>query len=225
MLRVHYKQLKKWILHPVLMGLVAVMTIACKPESSTVSSSPASPVLTDEVSLSKSSTPKPVPQDQAIYRSDRFGFQFSYSLKDFVVNDAAATPASKDDSPLAAIDIWTQEHSQAIRSGTYEKGTEYPANVRVTVSSNPQRLPLQKWVQQNNQFAVTREFKDATVAGQKAIAFQSSGLYENEHFAFSSPNGSNIITVTFSKINYGDHDAIYQKAFKQVVNSFTFIDG
>ena len=64
-----------------------------------------------------------------------------------------------------------------------------------------------------------------TVAGQRAIAFQSSGLYENEHVVFASPDGSQIVTVTFSKINYGDRDAIYQKAFEQVRNSFTFVEG
>ncbi|MBF2004015.1 MAG: hypothetical protein IGS49_00680 [Chlorogloeopsis fritschii C42_A2020_084] len=224
MMVVNYRQLKKLVLHSVALGLVVAGAIACQPESPIVSSSPASAASNREVSQSKPSTPKPVPQNKAIYKSDRFGFQFSYPSNIFVVDDKTKIPSSNN-APLAAIQIWTQEHAKKIGSGAYEGGTEYPANVSVTVANNPQKLPLQKWVKQSNQFGVTRAFKDTKIAGQNAIAFQSSGLYENEHVVFTSPNGSNIIVITFGKTGYGNNDAIYQKAFDQVVNSFTFLRG
>lgn len=211
----HYKPLPKWILHAVLLSSVTVVAIGCQPQSPIVNSSP-----TNSVEVS---TPKPVSQSQAIYRSDRFNFQFSYSAKDFVV-DTPSIPANEQNSTLANIEIWTQEDGQAIRSGKYEGGTEYPPNVRVTVFGNPQNLPLGKWVQQKNNFAAPGEFKNATIAGQNAIAFQSEGLYANKHIAFNSPDDSQIIVVTFSDVNNVGNDSIYQRAFQDVVNSFTFVN-
>jgi len=216
-MQVNNKQIKQWILQPILMSLVVVGTIACQ---STVSSSSTS--AKQVVSLDKS-TPKPVPQDQAIYRSDRFRFRFSYSLKDFVIDNKISTPRNNVDSPLAAIDIWTKQHAQKIRTGAYEGGTEYPANVQVAVYNNPRKFSLQKWVKQSNQFSATRDFKSAKIAGQTGVKFQSSGLYENENVAFISPKDSRIIVVSLSKTGYGNNDAIYRRAYQQVVNSFAFL--
>lgn len=192
--------------------MIVTTTIACQSQSLPKVTSSENPIPAANL----------VSQKQAIYRSDRYGFQFSYSPKDFVVDEKTNKPSSKDNL-LATIDIWTHQHAKKIRSGAYEGGTEYPANVSVRVSRNPQKLPLQKWIQQSNQFGITRTFKNTKIAGQNAIAFQSSGLYENENIVFSSPKNSNIIVITFAKTNYGNNDAIYKKAFEQVVNSFAFV--
>ncbi|WP_414571669.1 hypothetical protein [Nostoc sp. CCY 9925] len=219
MMKVNYNQFKKWILHPMIMGLLAVGTIVYKTETSFSLTNPA--IAAEVVSLEKS-TPKPARKEQAIYRSDRFGFQFSYSLRDFAINNKIASPYNNPNSRLAAIDIWTHKHAQKIRAGEYAGGTEYPANVRVSVYRNYSKLPLQKWVQQDNDFSATREFKTAKIAGQRGLKFKSSGLYENEHLAFISPKGPRIIVITISKTGYGNNDAIYERAYQQVVNSFTF---
>lgn len=206
-----------------LIGLMAMTAIACQLEPPIETSPPSVP--TAEATPSASPTASPTANSSqanpGTYRSDRFGFQFSYPTEEFAIIEPP-TPANNEDSPLETIDIWTQEHAQKIKAGAYEGGTEYPPNVQVTVASNPQKLSLQAWVQQSNQFSVTRNFKDTTVAGQNAIAFEASGLYENEHVAFNSPEGSNVVVITFSKINYGDHDATYRRAYEQVINSFTF---
>jgi hypothetical protein len=201
-----YQCLKKWVLNPVALGLIVTTTIACQSQSLPKVTSSENPIPAANL----------VSQKQAIYRSDR------YSPKDFVVDDKTNKPSSKDNL-LTTIDIWTQQHAKKIRSGAYEGGTEYLANVSVRVYRNPQKLPLQKWVQQSNQFGITRDFKNTKIAGKNAIAFQSSGLYENENIIFSSPRSSNIIVIIFAKTNYGNNDAIYKKAFDQVVNTFTFV--
>ncbi|WP_199320392.1 hypothetical protein [Leptolyngbya sp. FACHB-261] len=169
------------------------------------------------------STPEPTIQGQAEYRSPRFGFQFSYPSQDVVVDDTTDVPPNSKTSLLSAVEIWTHKHAQKIRSGAYEGGTEYPANVNITVHSNAQQLPLQSWVEQSNQFASPREFKGTTVAGQPAISFQSTGLYEDEQVVFSNLAGSNIIVIALAKTNYGDNDAIYQGAFQKIVDSFSFV--
>lgn len=211
---------KKWILHPMMMGLLAVVTIACKTE---MNFSLTNPATAEVVSLEKS-TPKPARKEHGIYKSDRFRFQFSYSLRDFVIDNKITTPNNNVNSPLAAIDIWTRKHAEKIRAGEYEGGTEYPANVRISVYNNRSKLPLQKWIQKNNEFSATREFKTAKIAGQTGLKFKSSGLYENEHVAFINPKDSRIIAITISKTGYGNNDAIYERAYQQVVNSFTLLN-
>jgi hypothetical protein len=213
-------QLKKWMLHPVLMGLVAAGTFACQ---STINSSPTTQAIAKQVTSLQKSNPKPVAQNLAIYRSDRFRFRFSYSLQDFVIDDKILTPRNNVDAPLAAIDIWTKQHAQKIRAGAYEGGTEYPANVQVAVYNNPRKLSLQKWVQQSNQFTGSRDFKPAKIARQTGIKFQSSGLYEHENVVFISPKDARIIVVSLSKTGYGNNDALYRRAYQQVVNSFAFL--
>ncbi|BAY77006.1 hypothetical protein NIES25_34640 [Nostoc linckia NIES-25] len=219
-MEVKYNELKKWILHPMMMGLLAVITIACKTEMnfSLINSATA-----EVVSLEKS-TPKPARKEHGIYRSDRFRFEFSYSQRDFAIDNKITTPNNNVNSPLAAVDIWTRKHAEKIRAGEYEGGTEYPANVRVSVYNNRSKLPLQKWIKQNNEFSAPREFKTAKIASQSGFKFKSSGLYENEHIAFINPKDSRIIVITISKTGYGNNDAIYERAYQQVVNSFTLLN-
>lgn len=214
-MQINSQQLKKWILPPVLMSLVVGVTLACQ---STVNFS-STQALAQEIY--PANTTKAVAQRPGNYRSDRFHFRFSYSPKDFVIDHKISTPRNNVDAPLAAIDIWTKQHAQKIRAGAYEGGTEYPANVQVAVYNNPRKLPLQKWVQQSNQFTGSRDFKPAKIAGRTGIKFQSSGLYENENVVFVSPKDSRIIVVSLSK-NGTNNDAIYRRAYQQVVNSFAF---
>ncbi|MBD2493602.1 hypothetical protein [Nostoc sp. FACHB-280] len=210
-MQIHNKQIQQWILSPILMSLVAVGTIACQsPVHSSVTKQAAKPVVT-------------LAQASGVYRSDRFRFRFSYSTQDFVIDSKLSTPRNNVDGSLAAIDIWTKQHAQKIRAGAYEGGTEYPANVQVAVYNNPRKFSLQNWIKQSSQFSATRDFKSAKIAGQTGVKFYSSGLYENEHVAFISPKDSRIIVVSLSKTGYGNNDAIYRRAYQQVMNSFTFL--
>ncbi|OCQ88860.1 hypothetical protein BCD64_03710 [Nostoc sp. MBR 210] len=210
-MQIHNKQIQQWILSPILMSLVAFGTIACQfPVNSSVTKQAAKPVVT-------------LAQTPGIYRSDRFRFRFSYSTKDFVIDNKISTPRNNVDVPLASVDIWTKQHAQKIRAGAYEGGTEYPANVQVAVYNNPRKFSLQQWVKQSNQFSATRDFKSAKIAGQTGVKFQSSGLYENENVAFISPKDSRIIVVSLSKTGNSNNDALYRQAYQQVVNSFTFL--
>ncbi|BBD59047.1 hypothetical protein NIES2109_18260 [Nostoc sp. HK-01] len=219
-MQVDYKQIQQLILPPILMSLIAVGTLACQ---SKISSSPSSQTIATSVVSLEKSTPKAVAQVPGIYRSDRFRFRFSYSTKDFVIDNKISTPRNNVASPLASVDIWTKQHAQKIRAGAYNGGTEYPANVQVAVYNNPRKFSLQQWVKQSNEFTGSRDFKSAKIAGQTGVKFQSSGLYENENVAFISPKDSRIIVVSLSKTGYGNNDAIYRQAYQQVVNSFTFL--
>jgi len=220
-MQVEFKHLKKQIWQPMLMSLVALGTLACQ---STISSPPTTQAIAQETLAVEQSSSKSVSQKQGAYRSDRFNFRFNYSPKDFVIDNKISTPRNNVDAPLVAVDIWTKQHAQKIRAGAYEGGTEYPANVQVAVYNNPQKISLQKWIQQSNKFTGGRDFKAAKIAGQTGVKFQSSGLYEHENVAFISPKDSRIIVVSLSKTGYGNNDAIYRRAYQQVVNSFAFLN-
>ncbi|HEY9799114.1 MAG TPA: hypothetical protein V6D25_02050 [Leptolyngbyaceae cyanobacterium] len=210
-MKVNYKR----IVSPILMGLVVVGAMSYKPVAASSLTS------REDVRLEKS-TPKIVAQNQGVYRSDRFKFRFTYP-QDFVIDRNITTPSNSVGAPLATIDIWTKQHAQKIRAGAYEGGTEYPPNVNVRLYNNPQKLPLQNWVKQSNQFSQTRDFRTARIAGQTGIKFQSDGLYASENVVFVNPRDSRIIVIAFSKIG-GNHDVIYRRAYQQVINSFAFVN-
>lgn len=219
-MKVNYQQAHKWILHPVLIGLVATGAIACKSE---VNSTLTNSAIAQEVVSLEKSAPKPVPPDATSYRS-RLGFSFGYSLNSFVVEEKISKSKNSVNSPLGTIDIWTKKHAQQIRAGAYQGGAEYPANVQIAVYTNTRKVPLQNWIKQSNRFVEIREVQSAKIAGQNGIKFKSSGLYDNEHIVFSSPKNSRIIVVSLSKFGSGSDDIAYQRAYQLIVDSFRLIN-
>lgn len=218
-----FERMNRWVLYVLVFAGIVPGIIACQAESLTANSTEIDPVSTDTVSTSASPTPEPVLQSLAIYQNLNFGFQFNYSLDEFVVNESKINWGTEEDKNRTVINIWTQKHAQAIQSGFYEQGTEYPANVQITVESAPQKS-LQEWIKQSDRFVMSEELKNTTIAEQTAIAFQSTGLYENQNIAFTSPDGSLVFVITLSQINSGDEDTLYKQVFEQVKNSFTFLN-
>lgn len=181
--------------------MIAGMTVACQTPPPT----PISP------SASVSASP-----GLEVYRHEQF--QFSYPVEDFVVDPLTQVPPNES-ALISAVEVWSQEHYRKIKAGEYAGGTEYPANVQIAVYQNPQRLELQRWVQQSNRFSIPTQFIATTIAGEPGIAFQSTGLYEHEHVAFNSSD-TEIILITLSKTGYSNHDANYRTAFDQIIRSF-----
>lgn len=200
------------MLHRLAVGIVATVAIACQAEAP-------SPLPTVAVSPTPAVETATLPSGNATYQSDRFGFNFTYAADQFVAK--AETNLGPDVVALEAIQLWTTKHDQEINAGAYEGGTEYPANVSVTVQPASNGLTLQDWVQQSDWFSESRNIKETTLAGQAAIAFQSSGLYEADHVALATPDGAAIVLVTLNKIN-DDAGNPYQTLFEQIVSSLAF---
>lgn len=116
----------KPVLNAIIMGLVIVGATSDKPGL-------ASSVTLEEGAKLEIPTPTIVSQSQGVYRSDRFLFRFTYSSKDFVIDNDISTPSNGIDAPVEALDIWTKQHAQEIRAGAYEGGTEYPADRKSVV--------------------------------------------------------------------------------------------
>ncbi|WP_228035397.1 hypothetical protein [Oculatella sp. LEGE 06141] len=214
----------------VVIGVLAGGTIACQPNSPGTGSPSAVPDAsnpsnnTGAIAPSQSPRTEPTQPSLATYRSDRLGVQFSYSADEFVVDNEPPVPASTADAATADIDVWTKKHDQQIRAGAYNGGTEYPANVHIFVRNNPQQLSLRDWVEQSNLFGiVSGNFNQTTVAAQDAIAFESSGLYENESVVFASPDGARVIVIEVAKVGNEVNDAPYQTVFEQIIRSFEFV--
>jgi hypothetical protein len=152
------------------------------------------------------------------YTSRHFGFQFDYPV-DFVVESRSGSETGSDRS-IESIDVWMQRDYDAIQSEA--PPIESPPNVSVTVRQNPRRLALRDWVMQSNQFALSDRFTTLTVAGQPAIAFHSTGLYEYENIVLSIPNRSEVIVLSLGTVGMPESDVIYRPVFQQMISSLQF---
>jgi hypothetical protein len=151
------------------------------------------------------------------YTSDR-GFQFEYPAG-FVV-EAKPPSGAAGDRALEWIDLWTQQDYDGINASVTP--TEFPPNVSVAVQQNPQRLALRDWVLQDSQFTSPDRFTSLTVAGQNAIAFQSTGLYDYENVALTLPTSSDVMVIQLDKDGLPERDAIYRPVFQQIISSLQF---
>ncbi|HEY9636176.1 MAG TPA: hypothetical protein V6D14_22410 [Coleofasciculaceae cyanobacterium] len=159
-----------------------------------------------------------IQNSQTIYQSARSGFRFQYPAD--YVTESREVPGSSGSS-IEAIDIWTQRDYEGIKARP-SQNPELPPNVSVEAYQNPRRRSLKDWVAQNNRFVSPKNFKSLTVAGQEAIAFDSTGLYEYENVVIPSPNGSTAIVISLAKIGVPENDKAYQPAFEQILSTFQF---
>lgn len=178
------------------------------PYPDTRSPSP-TPTLTQPTS-SPSST-----QAKNTFQSDRFGFRFQYPAGFTPDNRGENQPPEAKEALLGRIEVWTSEDYKAIASGTW-KGGEYPASVTISVFDNAQKRPLSAWKETN----LSRgEDKTITVAGQKALSYASTGLYEADNVIFASPDERYVIHIHGAYINPEDP---MRQAYQEVVSSFKF---
>lgn len=159
-------------------------------------------------------------QNQGSYRNSTFRLKFNYSGQEFVIDPLTTKPSSNLN--LLVLDFWTKKHVQRIKSGAYQGGAEYPSNVKMKIYYNPRKLSLQNWVKQSQDFAAPKKFSNVRIAGQNAIQFESSGLYENKNIALVNPKNSQIIVVSLAQMGSGSDDSAYRRVYQQVINSLSF---
>ena len=153
-----------------------------------------------------------------IYQNQQLGFSFKYP-KGYVLNKAQHKPRVKSRLAQQRIDVWSNADYQAIKAGKFQ-GSELPANVSISVEENPKRLSARKWLKENNdEFGSTENQSKQKVAGQKAVVFRSSGLYETQNIVLPSKDGKKLILISHSQ-GQNDSDKDYEEVFEQVVSSF-----
>lgn len=212
----------KLVLQSVLFSLLAGIAIACSAKPDSVGNSAPvsvdSPKVQSSVAQGTQPSVSPVQPSQTIYHSDRAGFRFEYPAG--YVIESREIP-SNESNVIEAIDIWTPKDYQGMNAQP-SPYLESPANVSVEVYRNSRRLPLKDWVAQTNRFVSPNNFKSLTVAGQDAIAFHSTGLYESENVVIPSPKGSDLIVISFAKLGVPENDKAYQPAFEKIISTFEF---
>ncbi|QKD81129.1 hypothetical protein HPC62_02115 [Thermoleptolyngbya sichuanensis A183] len=202
-------------LHRFSLGLLVVAAVSCQVQSP--------PVPPPGGTGTPTGQPSPISAapESGLYRSDRFGFQFAYPADQFVAHGETEFPPEV--VAREAVQIWTIDHDRAIQAGEYEGGTEYPANVSVTVQPNPEGLSATDWIAQSDWFTDVREVQEVTVAGQQAIAFRSSGLYDMEQVLVPTPDGKNWVLITLNQVGTGESDAQYRQAYDRAIATLRFM--
>ncbi len=105
------------------------------------------------------------------YLSDRFGFRF-VSPSGYVITPSETQPSSKPTPPLQVLEIWQQADFL-----NRDSLPETPPLLRITVYNNSKRLPLTYWKGELSR----NDDRPIRVAGQPAIAYTSTGLYESDN--------------------------------------------
>ncbi len=147
------------------------------------------------------------------YTSNQFGFQFDYPL-----NFVAKPQNNSKKGHEGSINLWTQQDYDGIQANTIP--TELPPHISIEVRQNSRQLTLREWVMQDNQFISPQRFAMLTVGGQRAIAFQSTGLYEYENIVLSLPDRSYIIVLRLETMGMPKSDTVYRTAFERIISSF-----
>lgn len=202
------------------LSIMTSVAIACQANPSVISSatpSVATPAPTSSANVVTSPQIIPTVTTQFRYQGDRFEFEYPGGL---VLEEASDANSGNAGPAVTALELWTTQDAEGIQNGAYE-GSEYPANVSVTIHDNAQGLTLMDWVKQSNWFAMPDQFNPMTIDGQSGISFHSTGLYESQHVALPSPDGSQIILISYSMGN--DEDTLYKQAFDAILASFRFI--
>jgi hypothetical protein len=203
-------------LHRLGLSLAAGLAIACQaqtisPNTGATPLTQASPTVSQSVGQ-PSATPSTAAQEQLTYTSDR-GFSFQYP-NGFVIQESTEPPSSLSAPPITVVDVWSQSDAAELPS-LQNQGTELPANITVSLHPNPDQRDIQGWASSNNWFSSPTGFRNVTVAGEQAIAFQSTGLYESKNIALPTPDGEHIIVISHSQ---GGEE--YPEAFEQIVSTF-----
>ncbi len=198
------------------LSLLTVFTLACSPQTPSGSPTRNGSAVTEPGSAS----PTPVPM-QNIYTNAQFGFYFEYPNGYTLDTRNEMQPSTEPDTLQSSVYLWTTEDYELIRSGALEgQGTEYPPNISISVHDNSDSRSLSDWIDPTGALVADKSVvTTASVAGQEAIAYPSSGLYELDNFLLLTPDGRHLIHL---RVEYFDREAPSREAFEQVVASFRF---
>ncbi|MBW4650168.1 MAG: GUN4 domain-containing protein [Kastovskya adunca ATA6-11-RM4] len=160
------------------------------------------------VSPTASSTPPASPRD-VFYLSDRFGYRI-VSPSGYIITPSETTPSTQPTTPLEVLEVWKQSDFL-----TRISLPETPPIISITVYNNSPQLPLTHWKGELS----SNEEQPLTVAGQKAIAYTSTGLYEYDNVLFTSPDSRYVFRLS---VGYQDAEAPIRQTFQELVSNFTF---
>ena len=150
-----------------------------------------------------------------VYLANDQGLRFSYPEGYFIDSELFyRTP--EPDAPLQySWDIW-KEGDYIPFGGRYQEepnGSEMPPHISIEIFRNPDNQPLQDW-----QELATSPGAITTVAGQGAIAYTATGLYESDVVLLNHPDGA----VVKLQVEYIDAADPMRQVFQTLVDSLVF---
>ncbi|MBW4654256.1 MAG: hypothetical protein KME20_14655 [Kaiparowitsia implicata GSE-PSE-MK54-09C] len=193
-----------------LLTLVAMggWAIACQPQA---------PRVTASSQLEVDSTAEVTPT-VSTFTHREFDFTFTYPYS-YIAEPIDLGTENHDPDLKASIDLWSDRNYAAIRANVYE-GSEYPANVTVSVYEKAETIGLEEWIRQDFRFLAVMDVTSLQVAGQDAIRFDSTGLYEYDNIAVPSPDGKSVVIINLARL-MEDNEA-YKPAFETILSTFEF---
>jgi hypothetical protein len=171
--------------------------------------SPEQPRGSKAVAVSPTASSTPAPPRDIFYLSDRFGFRV-VSPSGYTIAPSETTPSTQPATPLEVLEVWKQSDFL-----TRISLPETPPIISITVYNNSPQLPLTHWKGELS----SNDDQPLTVAGQKAIAYTSTGLYEYDNVLFTSPDSRYVFRLS---VGYTDTNAPIRQTFQELVSSFTF---
>ena len=149
-----------------------------------------------------------LPKQDIFYLSRQFGFRF-VQPSGYLILNATKSSSPKPNTPVQVLEIWKQEdYANRIHL------TESPAIISISIYSNPLHLPLENWKDKLSRND-TRPF---TVAGQQALAYSATGLYESDNVLFSSPDGRYVFHLKGDYLSTSDS---IRQTFQDILSSFS----
>ncbi len=146
---------------------------------------------------------------QNLYQSDRFGFQFTVP-PDYILVPVTPHADAQARQPVQVLELW-----QKADHLNQQQLPETPPLISIYVYENSQNLPLTHWKPELSR----NDDHQIQVAGQDAIAYTATGLYESKHILVSSPDQR---LVYHFQVGFIDTEAPIRQTFQQVVSSFKF---
>ena len=186
----------------VALGFLTILTISCSQK-----------VLTKPSGLNPDRAIIVLPnysssKQDIFYLSRQFGFRF-VQPSGYLILNATKSSSPKPNTPVQVLEIWKQEdYANRIHL------TESPAIISISIYSNPLHLPLENWKDKLSRND-TRPF---TVAGQQALAYSATGLYESDNVLFSSPDGRYVFHLKGDYLSTSDS---IRQTFQDILSSFS----
>ncbi len=148
------------------------------------------------------------------YLSPNYNFQFRYPQGYIIDTTEENIPANQRDVFLNIIEIWAKSDYETIQNQV-GSGGEYPPNITISLYQNVPEKDLSAWKGD----LPTREERLTNVAGQEALAYKGTGLYESDNVIFRHPQDKYVIQISGT---YLEQESPLRQAFRQIVSSFEF---
>jgi hypothetical protein len=159
--------------------------------------------------------PAPGKVGVAHFTSDMYGLSFDFPETFFITEKETGSAMSPIHSIILAPD--TQENRDLF-AGKLSDGREGSPTVTIDIYQNTENLTPQQWVEQRSNWLLKdRNPRMVTVAGEQALAYQWTGLYEGQSYIVSK-NGR---LYVFSASWLGENDETIP-AFNTVTLSARF---